>query len=186
MKICITSVGESLDDTIDSRFGRCQYFIVVDTESMHYESITNPAISVGGGAGIKAAQLVANKEVEVVLTGNVGPNAFNTLYAAGVNIVVGLSGITVRQACEKFKSGNYHYSGSPSVSAHYGARGVCSDTSCGIGADDGRRISMIPQQFAPQMSKNQELKILREQSQKMKRDLEMMQSRIDELMRKNP
>ena len=79
MKLCITSSGQNLDDTIDPRFGRCQYFIMVDSESMRFEAIQNPAISAGGGAGIQAAQLVANQGAEVVLTGNVGPNAFNTL-----------------------------------------------------------------------------------------------------------
>ena len=123
MKICVTSSGQSLEDVIDPRFGRCQYFIMVDVESMQFEAIQNPAISAGGGAGIQAAQLVANKGVEVVLTGNVGPNAFNTLQAAGLKIIVGLSGITVMQAVEGFKSGQYQYIGGPSVDAHYGTSG---------------------------------------------------------------
>jgi len=120
MKICITSSGQSLDDAIDPRFGRCQYFIMVDTENMQCEAIQNPAISAGGGAGTQAAQLVANKGAEVVLTGNVGPNAFNTLQAAGVKTIVGVSGITVRQAVEGFKSGQYQHISGPSVEAHYG------------------------------------------------------------------
>ena len=120
MKICITSSGQSLDDAIDPRFGRCQYFLIVDTENMQCEAIQNPAISAGGGAGIQAAQLVANKGAEVILTGNVGPNAFNTLQAAGLKTIVGLSGITVRQAVEGFKSGQYQHVSGPSVEAHYG------------------------------------------------------------------
>ena len=120
MKICITSSGQSLDDAIDPRFGRCQHFIIVDTENMQCEVIQNPAISAGGGAGTQAAQLVANKGAEVVLTGNVGPNAFNTLQAAGLKTIVGLSGITVRQAVEGFKSGQYQHISGPSVKAHYG------------------------------------------------------------------
>ena len=122
MKICITSSGQSLEDIIDPRFGRCQCFIILDTESMQYEVIENPAKSAGGGAGTQAGQLVANKGAEVVLTGNVGPNAFNTLQAAGLKVVVGLSGITVRQTVDGFKSGQYQYVGGPSVDAHYGAR----------------------------------------------------------------
>ena len=129
MKVCVTSSGQSLEDTIDPRFGRCQYFIMVDAESMQFEAIQNPAISAGGGAGIQAGQLVANKGVEVVLTGNVGPNAFNTLQAAGLKIVVGLSGITVRQAVEGFKSGQCQYIGGPSVDAHYGTSGGGSGSS---------------------------------------------------------
>jgi len=120
MKLCITSSGQGLDDAIDPRFGRCQYFLIVDTENMQYEVIENPAISAGGGAGTQAGQFVANKGAEVVLTGNVGPNAFNTLQAAGLKTIVGLSGITVRQAVEGFKSGQYQHVSGPSVEAHYG------------------------------------------------------------------
>jgi predicted Fe-Mo cluster-binding NifX family protein len=133
MKICVTSAGGSLDDTIDPKFGRCQYFILVDTESMQFEAIQNPAVSAGGGAGITAGQLVANKEAKVVLTGNVGPNVFDTLHAAGLKIVVGLSNITVKKAVEKFKSGQYQYVGSPSVDAHYGMSG-----GMGTGGSRGR------------------------------------------------
>ena len=188
MKICITSAGQSLEDAIDPRFGRCQYFIMLDTESMQFEAIQNPAISAGGGAGIQAAQLVAEKGAEVVLTGNVGPNAFNTLQAAGLKIVVGLSNITVRQAVEGFKSGQYQYVGSPSVDAHYGTSGGGGNPTGGMGAGGsrgmGRGMGMVPQQPPPQLSKDEELKILGEQSQKMKKDLEGIDGRIDELLKK--
>ncbi len=121
MKLCITSSGQSLEDTIDPRFGRCQYFIFVDPDSLQFEAIQNPAASAGGGAGIKSAQLVANKGAEVVLTGNVGPNAFDTLEAAGLKIIVGLLDTTVRQAIEGFNTGNFGYATMPSVKAQDGA-----------------------------------------------------------------
>jgi predicted Fe-Mo cluster-binding NifX family protein len=121
MKICVTSSGKGLDDLMDPRFGRCQYLIIADADSAEFEAIQNPAINAGGGAGIQAAQLVANKGAEVVLTGNVGPNAYNTLSAADIKIVVGLTGITVRQAIEDFKAGKQKYSAGPSVGAHYGS-----------------------------------------------------------------
>jgi len=124
MKICITSSGRSLDDGMDPRFGRCQYFIIVDTANGQFEVIQNSAATSGGGAGVKAAQLVANKGVDAVLTGNVGPNAYDTLTAAGIKIVVGLTGITVRQAVEGFKGGNPEYTAGPSVGAHHGAGGT--------------------------------------------------------------
>ena len=120
MKLCVTSSGQSLEDAVDPRFGRCQYFILVDSESMEFEAIQNPAISAGGGAGTRAGQLVAEKGAQVVLTGNVGPNAFNTLQAAGLKIVVGLLGNTVGQAIEGFKAGEYDYVNDASVGAHHG------------------------------------------------------------------
>jgi len=106
---------------MDPRFGRCQYLIIADADSAEFEAIQNPAINAGGGAGIQAAQLVANKGAEVVLTGNVGPNAYNTLSAAGIKIVVGLAGMTVRQAIEGFRDGKQEYVAGPSVDAHYGS-----------------------------------------------------------------
>ena len=120
MKLCVTSSGQSLEDTVDPRFGRCQYFILVDSESMDFEAIQNPAMSAGGGAGTRAGQLVSEKGAQVVLTGNVGPNAFSTLQAAGLKIIVGLSGNTVSQAIDGFKSGQYEYVNDPSVGAHHG------------------------------------------------------------------
>jgi predicted Fe-Mo cluster-binding NifX family protein len=198
MKLCVTSSGKSLDDTIDPRFGRCQYFIIVDSESMQFEAIENPAMSAGGGAGIQAAQLVANKGAEVVLTGNAGPNAFNTLQAAGLKIVVGLTGITVGQAIEGFKSGKYQYISGPSVEAHYGTgggggMGMGTGMGSGMGRGGGRSMGMgrgvgantfPPQKSSPPLSGDEELKTLSEQSQKMKKDLESINERIDALMKK--
>jgi len=122
MKICITSEGNNLDSKVDPRFGRCQYFIVVDTDSLQFEAIGNPNIDSMGGAGIQSAQLVASKQVKAVLTGNVGPNAFSTLQAAGIEICAGASG-TVKEAVEKYKKGEFKEVSGPSVSSHFGMPG---------------------------------------------------------------
>lgn len=140
MKICVTSSGQSLDDLRDPRFGRCRYLIIADTDSAEFEAIQNSAISAGGGAGIKVAQLVANKGVEVVLTGQVGPNAYNTLSAADIKIVVGLAGITVRQAIEGFKEGKHEYVAGPSVDAHYGSGIPPGGLGRGMGRCGGRAM----------------------------------------------
>ena len=120
MKLCVTSTGQQLDDPVDPRFGRSHYFMIVDSDSLQFEAIQNPAITTGGGAGIKAAQVVADHGAEVVLTGNVGPNAFNTLQAAGLEIIVGLVDTTVKEAVEGFNAGQYQHVSSPSVEAHHG------------------------------------------------------------------
>lgn len=119
MKIAVTSRGTTLDDQVDPRFGRCANFVIVDTDDMSCEALENSNAAAGGGAGIQSAQLVAGKNVKVVLTGNCGPNAFRTLEAAGIEVIVGASG-TVRQAVEQQQTGKLSASGGPSVESHAG------------------------------------------------------------------
>lgn len=124
MKIAVTSTGTSLDDAVESRFGRCPYFLIIDPDSMAFEALANPNIHQGGGAGIQSAQLMANKGVSVVLTGNCGPNAFQTFGAAGVQVITGVSG-PVRQAVERYKAGQLTGISGPSVQSHFGMGGGC-------------------------------------------------------------
>ena len=119
MKICVTSVSGNLDAQVDPRFGRCPYFTIVDSETMEFNAISNDSTNAAHGAGIQAAQTVANMGVKVVITGNVGPNAFNVLSATGIKIVTGASG-SVREAVEKYKSGQLEETGNPTVGGHFG------------------------------------------------------------------
>jgi len=119
MKICITSQGDNLDSQVDPRFGRCQYFIIVDTETLEFEAIQNPSIDSMGGAGIQSGQLVASKGVKAVLTGNVGPNAFQTLQAAKTDVIIGLSG-SIKEVIEKYKKGEIKPIQGPSVGSKFG------------------------------------------------------------------
>jgi predicted Fe-Mo cluster-binding NifX family protein len=106
-KIAITSEGPSLDDRLDPRFGRAAGFVVVDLETMETQYIDNGRSQVmAQGAGIQAAELIARAGVSCVLTGYVGPKAFQALTAAGINMGQNLEGLTVRQAVKRFKSGS--------------------------------------------------------------------------------
>ena len=136
MKICVTSTGPSLDAPVDPRFGRCQYFMIVDSETMEYEAMQNPSIGASGGAGIQAAQTVAGKGVGAVVTGNLGPNATQTLGAAGITMVTGASG-TVRDAIEQYKSGGLSQTTSPTVPEYSGLGGAGAGAGVGAGAGMG-------------------------------------------------
>jgi predicted Fe-Mo cluster-binding NifX family protein len=185
MKICITSTGPTLGSKIDPRFGRCQYFIIVDPDTLAFEAAENPNLSAAGGAGIQSAQFISNKGVEAVITGQVGPNAFTTLQAAGIKILTGASG-TVEEEVEKYKKGQLSSSPQgPTVQAHFGM-----GMGGGMGRGMGRGMGMgrgfqppspsQPSAAAPQ----EELKAVKEQSRQLKDQLDSVMQRIEKLEKK--
>lgn len=119
MKICVTSIGDNIDSDVDPRFGRCKYFLIIDTDSMNVKSISNESLMASGGAGIKAAQMVAKTGAETVITGNIGPNAFQTLKTAGIKIITGING-KIKDVVERFNQGELKEIDEPSVSSHFG------------------------------------------------------------------
>ncbi len=119
MKICVSATGSNLEAQLDPRFGRCAYLLIVDSETMQFEAIPNMAAGATGGAGIQAAQVIADKGAKVVITGNVGPNAFGALSAADIEIVTGASG-TIKEVIEKFKKGAFGKTDMPTVGEHSG------------------------------------------------------------------
>jgi len=123
MKIAITSTGDNLDSQMDPRFGRCQYFVIVDPDTMDFEAMQNESAMASGGAGIQAAQTIVNVGINAVISGNVGPNAFEVLSAAGIETMTGASG-TVRNALELYKSGSLQSAASATVSSHAGMAGM--------------------------------------------------------------
>ncbi len=107
MKVAVSSVGNTLSSFVDIRFGRCPYFIIVEIENNKikgFEFVPNEAAMVGGGAGIRAAQLVATKGANAVICGNIGPNAMLALSQAGIKVYIA-SGMSVKDAVEKFIKG---------------------------------------------------------------------------------
>lgn len=104
MKIAITSSGKENTSALNPRFGRCEYFITVDTDTKEWEAFENPAVSAGGGAGTQAAQFIANQGVEAVISGRFGPNAFTALDAAGLQAFASTQE-TVDAALDKFLAG---------------------------------------------------------------------------------
>ena len=125
MRVAVTAAGASLDAQVDPRFGRCPCFLVIDTESMDFEAIENPNVALGGGAGLQSGQLMAEKDVQIVLTGNCGPNAHQVLSAAGIQVIIGCSGM-VCEVVERFKAGGFRTAGGPNVTSHFGVGGASS------------------------------------------------------------
>ena len=144
MKIAVTSTGPTLTDYVESRFGRCAYFIIIDSETMAFEAIANPNLNLGGGVGPQSAKLTADKGVSVVLTGNCGPKALDTFGAVGIRVVTGIGG-SVQEAVQHYTSGAPKSTSSPSMpnqpySATGGGRGMgggCGGMGTGRGMGGG-------------------------------------------------
>ncbi|MBW1737436.1 MAG: NifB/NifX family molybdenum-iron cluster-binding protein [Deltaproteobacteria bacterium] len=194
MKIAVTSTGPTLDDTVEERFGRCPYFLIIDPDTLEFEPFENPNIALGGGAGIQSAQLMANKGVSVVLTGNCGPNAFQTFGAAGVQVITGVSG-QVRQAIEQYKSGAVSSTAGPNVQSHFGmgmgggmgrGRGMGMSRGRGMGgemsASSARGGSSQPKSVP--LSKEEELKKLKDQANELHKQIEAIETSMNALEKK--
>ena len=203
MKICVTAVADRLDAQVDPRFGRSQYFVIVDPTTMEFEAMPNPALNAPGGAGIQAAQTMVNKGVTVVISGNMGPNAFQVLSAAGVKIATGAYG-TVKDAIELYKAGKLTETGTATVAAHAGmGTGAVAEAGAGAGPGMGRGggrgmgrgmgLGMqqpAPQQPAPQQpqqtpaerkAKDEDIEQLSAIVESLEKNLEEVKKRIAEL-----
>jgi len=104
MKIAVSSTGPDIYSSVDPRFGRCQYFVIVDLEDMSFEAVPNTAGASQGGAGIQSAKLVVDKGAEAILTGRVGPKAYEVLSHADLDVITCVSGM-VRDAARHYKQG---------------------------------------------------------------------------------
>jgi predicted Fe-Mo cluster-binding NifX family protein len=118
-KIAISCEEPSLDAQVDPRFGRAAGFLIVDPNTMDFEYLDNGAAqTMARGAGIQAAETVVRSGANIVLTGYVGPKAFQSLSAAGIKIGQNLENMTVRQAVEQYKSGDIVIATQPNSRGH--------------------------------------------------------------------
>ena len=119
MIVAITSQGTDLDSEVDPRFGRARYFLVLNTETDQVEAHDNEQnLNAVQGAGIQAARNVKALNVEEIITGNIGPKAFDVLNATGIRIFLGAKG-TVRQAVEQWKAGELKKTENANVNGHW-------------------------------------------------------------------
>ncbi len=137
MKIAVSSAGKDLDAALDPRFGRCQWFVIVNVENMDFQTLENENATLGGGAGIQAAQFVASKGAKAVITGHCGPNAVQTLNAAGVKLYTGQSG-KIRDLLKKYNQGEMTPSTEANAPHHAGTGGKGMGTGRGMGGGRGR------------------------------------------------
>ena len=119
MKIVVTAQSGTPDADVDLRFGRASHFILYDTESGEYTAHSNAQnVNAAQGAGIQAAQQVARMKPDVVITGHVGPKAFDVLKAARIKVCVGATG-SVREAVEGYQNGTLADVSQADVEGHW-------------------------------------------------------------------
>jgi len=119
MKVAVTASGTDLDSEVDPRFGRARYFLVVEADSKDVQVLDNsPGVNAAGGAGVQAAQRIAQAGAKVLITGHCGPNAHRVLTQAGIKVYLGASG-TVRDAIEQFQRGDLQDGSVPDVPGHW-------------------------------------------------------------------
>ncbi|MBI5569116.1 MAG: NifB/NifX family molybdenum-iron cluster-binding protein [Desulfomonile tiedjei] len=119
MKIAVTSTGREIGSRMDPRFGRAQYIVILDEGGTILEVVDNSQnLNAMKGAGIQAAKLIADRKVDVLMTGHCGPNAFTTLKAAGIKVAVEQSG-TVEEALDRLNRGEAKFADQPNVEAHW-------------------------------------------------------------------
>lgn len=143
MRVAIPATDRDLDAPTDPRFGRCQVFMIVETDDMSFQALDNDAALQGSGAGIAAVQLVANAGADAVIAAHLGPNAFSALNAGGLK-VYNFAGGTVRQAVEALKAGQLPETGGANVPSHFGMGGG------GRGMGMGRGMGLPPSVGRPQ------------------------------------
>ena len=122
MNIAISVAGDSLDSPFDPRFGRAPAFCLVDLETGTWQILPNPGVSSSGGAGVQAAQFIAEHNAHLVASGAFGPKAFAALAAAGIQMFVppekdGLAGTDILSL---YKSGDLLAVTAPSHEGHQG------------------------------------------------------------------
>ncbi len=193
MKIAIPASGPDLESPVDPRFARCAYFIIYDTDNDKYDVIQNPFVSAPSGAGIQVAQMLLDKGVNAVLVGNIGPNAYQVLASAGIQVLPGVAG-TVKEAIEHFKRGGTpppvrYPSPPPAPPLPPGGPGFGWGRGFGRGWGFGRGgwgwggAPPAPPQTTtpPSLSKDQEIAFLEEEIRRLEYALEAAKKRLKEL-----
>jgi predicted Fe-Mo cluster-binding NifX family protein len=119
MKIAITATGKQIDSQVDPRFGRAQFILILDESGTIVEALDNSQnLNAMRGAGIQTAKILADRKVNVLMTGYCGPNAFTTLKAAGIKVGIEQSG-TVKDTLDRFNRNEVKFADQPNVEAHW-------------------------------------------------------------------
>ncbi len=117
--IAISTMGKEAHSLVDNRFGRSEYFVFFNPDNENFTGQENPFSTESSGAGVRTAQFLAEKNIDILLTGNVGPKAMQVLNSASIKVCTGAGG-TAKEAVEAFQAGILKPVDFPSVEANFG------------------------------------------------------------------
>jgi predicted Fe-Mo cluster-binding NifX family protein len=125
MKIIITAIAPDIDAQVDPRFGRGAYFLVIDSDTLEWQAEANPAVNASGGAGVQAAQIVGQHGAQVAISGDFGPNAYEALAAAGVQMFLAPAGepLTASEVLARYQGGELKQVTGPTGPGHHTGAG---------------------------------------------------------------
>ncbi|MEA3475076.1 MAG: NifB/NifX family molybdenum-iron cluster-binding protein [Candidatus Cloacimonadota bacterium] len=120
MKIAFTTTGKGWDAQVDRRFGRANGFFIFDEDSDKEKYISNKQnMNAMGGAGVQSAQNIINLKIDALVTGNMGPRAFQILNSAGIKIYLAEENLTIKEAYDAFRNNELKELADPNVSSHW-------------------------------------------------------------------
>lgn len=192
MKIAVSALRPDAASEVNPRFGRSEYFVIADSESGAFTVEENPFTGGAGGVGVRTAQMLADRDVGAVLTGSCGPNAYQVLAAAGIDVVIGVKG-EVRRAVEAYRAGRLKPTSGPDVGPHHGdpASGAEAGRGMGRGTGPGMGRGMGLGSAAPAPGKNpapphrNKLEELEEEAATLSARLDEIRLKIDEMNKNN-
>ncbi len=173
MRVAVSSSGEEPEAPVDPRFGRCAFYIIMNLPDRTSQVIANQAAMAMHGAGIAAAQMISQQGVQAVITGNVGPNAFQVLASSGIQ-VFRTSPTTVEEALNMFERKELPLIGEPSGPGHMGTDGGMGGMAYSKGVR-GKRATY------PFMTADQEKMVLENRINQIEAEVEVLKKRLVEL-----
>ena len=120
MKIILSTDAPGLEANLDPRFGRAAYFLLIDPATKEWEAVMNPALYSSGGAGVQAAQLATQHQCSAVISGEFGPNAYNSLAAVGVDMYKYGNCTSIQDVLDRYNAGQLEKVLSPGSAGHHG------------------------------------------------------------------
>jgi predicted Fe-Mo cluster-binding NifX family protein len=188
MKIAVSALRPDAASEVNPRFGRAEYFVIADSESGGFTVKENPFTGGASGVGVRTAQMLADMGVAAVLTGSCGPNAYQILTAAGVDVVIGVNG-EVSRAVEAYRAGHLKPTSGPDVGPHHGSqvsgpgagRGMGRGMGLGMGQGMGRGIDAPSPGKNPAPPPRNKLEELKEEAATLSARLDEIRRKIDEI-----